>query len=318
MIVTRSKNLLPPILLALIMLNVVARADELHLKNGRVIQAEEVGEVGDYVWYRQGKVTTVMARAEVERVVYTRTGAAKPSAVSVIVPQASAAAAPVAAPAPVAEPAAEVVAASAPVRPHIMLRSGARIDADEIWENAERVRYRLGNIQGFIEREEIASLATGAAGPDVSASSALLDSDKADNPARGGASTGHAGLDTLIARNAARHGVDPMLIYYVMREESGFNRRAVSRAGARGLMQLMPDTARRFGVRDIHDPAQNIEAGTKYLKTLLGLFDGDVKLALAAYNAGEGTVLRYGRRIPPYAETRNYVRRILASYQSAR
>lgn len=315
MIVARPKNLLPPILLALMMLNGVARADELHMKNGRVIQAEEVGEVGDYVWYRQGKLTTVVARAEVERVVYTRTAATKPSAVSVIVPQASSVAADVAAPGPVAEPAAEVVAAAAPVRPHIMLRSGTRIDADEIWENSERVRYRLGNIQGFIEREEIASIATGAAGSDVSASSALLDSDKSE---RGRASTGHAGLDTLIARNAARHGVDPMLIYYVMREESGFNRRAVSRAGARGLMQLMPDTARRFGVRDIHDPAQNIEAGTKYLKTLLGIFDGDVKLALAAYNAGEGTVLRYGRRIPPYAETRNYVRRILASYQSTR
>ena len=99
-----------------------------------------------------------------------------------------------------------------------------------------------------------------------------------------------------------------------MEQESHFNPRAVSRAGARGLMQLMPGTARRFGVRDVHDPAQNIDGGTRYLKELMGMFDGRVDLVLAGYNAGEGAVMRYGRRVPPYAETRNYVKRIGARY----
>ena len=102
-----------------------------------------------------------------------------------------------------------------------------------------------------------------------------------------------------------------------MREESGFNHRAVSRAGARGLMQLMPGTAQRLGVRNIHDPFENVEAGTRYLRSLLEMFNGDVNLALAAYNAGEDAVLRYGRRIPPYRETMNYVWRINTAYRRA-
>ncbi|MBK7597895.1 MAG: lytic transglycosylase domain-containing protein [Acidobacteria bacterium] len=80
-------------------------------------------------------------------------------------------------------------------------------------------------------------------------------------------------------------------------------------------MQLMPGTARRLGVRNINDPVENVDAGTRYLRTLLEMFDGDVNLALAAYNAGEDAVLRYGRRIPPYRETRNYVWRINAAYR---
>jgi soluble lytic murein transglycosylase-like protein len=115
----------------------------------------------------------------------------------------------------------------------------------------------------------------------------------------------------LIDREAARHGVAPALVHAVIRAESGYAPRARSAAGACGLMQLMPATARRFGVRDIWDPAENIRGGVAYLRVLLERFDGDLRLVLAAYNAGEGAVAKYGNRIPPYRETRSYVRRVL-------
>lgn len=130
--------------------------------------------------------------------------------------------------------------------------------------------------------------------------------------------TGNPKYDALIAQAAARHGVDPNLIVAVMRQESGFNYRAVSYKGATGLMQLMPATARRFGVTNIFDPAQNIEGGTRYLRFLLDTFDGDVKLVLAGYNAGENAVVNSGYRIPRYRETQNYVRSITARYDATK
>jgi soluble lytic murein transglycosylase-like protein len=129
-----------------------------------------------------------------------------------------------------------------------------------------------------------------------------------------GFSTGDANVDRFIVNAATRNGVDPVLIYSIMHRESSFKRFALSPKGARGLMQLMPATAARFGVRDIYDPQQNIEAGTRYVRFLLDMFDGDVRLALAGYNAGEGAVLKYGRRVPPYNETQEYVRRISERY----
>ncbi|MBK6795648.1 MAG: lytic transglycosylase domain-containing protein [Acidobacteria bacterium] len=182
---------------------------------------------------------------------------------------------------------------------------GTQIDADAIWEDAGRIGYRLGKMQTFIDRAEVKSVLRD------------LVKNESEMPAGGNLrySTGHRGLDQLILYNSVKHDVDPMLIYFVMREESAFNHRAVSRVGARGLMQLMPGTARRLGVRNINDPVENVDAGTRYLRTLLEMFDGDVNLALAAYNAGEDAVLRYGRRIPPYRETRNYVWRINAAYR---
>jgi soluble lytic murein transglycosylase-like protein len=132
-----------------------------------------------------------------------------------------------------------------------------------------------------------------------------------------GWTTGSARLDQLIRENGARHGVDPYLIFCVMEHESHFRTRAVSPAGARGLMQLMPGTARRFGVRNVFDPAQNVAGGTRYLKELLKMWDGRVDLALASYNAGEGAVLKYGVKVPPYRETRNYVRLVGARYGRA-
>ncbi|HEX4950859.1 MAG TPA: lytic transglycosylase domain-containing protein [Blastocatellia bacterium] len=121
-------------------------------------------------------------------------------------------------------------------------------------------------------------------------------------------------LDDLITQSAARNGLDRDLILAVMKQESSFNPQAISYKGARGLMQLMPATAARFGVRDIFDPAQNIEGGARYLRFLLNTFNGDVELALAGYNAGENAVFRYGNQIPPYRETQDYVRKISAHY----
>lgn len=118
----------------------------------------------------------------------------------------------------------------------------------------------------------------------------------------------------LIHAAARRHRVDPELLAALVRHESAFDRYAVSHKGARGLMQLMPATARRFGVgeHEIFEPERNLEAGTRYLRWLLERFDGDLARALAAYNAGEGTVERYGG-VPPYRETRDYLRRIYAT-----
>ena len=122
--------------------------------------------------------------------------------------------------------------------------------------------------------------------------------------------------DHLINQAASNHSLDPRLVKAVALVESGFNASAVSPKGARGLMQLMPATARGNGVRNVHDPAENIAGGTRYLSKLLDLFDGNLEKSLAAYNAGEGAVARYGG-IPPYAETRDYVRKALTAYYGA-
>jgi soluble lytic murein transglycosylase-like protein len=131
-----------------------------------------------------------------------------------------------------------------------------------------------------------------------------------------GYSTGDAIIDSYIVESSARYNVDPLLIYAQMNQESGFKLRATSYKGASGLMQLMPATAARFGVTNIYEPKQNIEGGVKYMRWLLDTFGGDINLALAGYNAGEGAVMKYGYQIPPYAETQEYVRRITARYNS--
>jgi soluble lytic murein transglycosylase-like protein len=116
---------------------------------------------------------------------------------------------------------------------------------------------------------------------------------------------------SMIFEAARRHKVNPQVVAALIRQESAGNPRAISHKGARGLMQLMPATAQRFGVRKekLHDPKENIEAGIRYLSWLVDQFPDDLSKVLAAYNAGEGAVWRYGG-IPPYRETRNYVRRI--------
>lgn len=118
------------------------------------------------------------------------------------------------------------------------------------------------------------------------------------------------GFEEMIEAAAQRHGVDPALAKAVVKAESDYNANAVSVDGAKGLMQLMPETARLVGVKDIHDPAENVEGGMRHLSRLIKMFASDVRLAVAAYNAGERAVLKYAG-IPPYAETREYVRRVM-------
>ncbi|UCV09803.1 lytic transglycosylase domain-containing protein [Dechloromonas denitrificans] len=118
-----------------------------------------------------------------------------------------------------------------------------------------------------------------------------------------------------VLRASSDTGVDAALLHAVITVESGYNRGAVSPKGATGLMQLLPATASRYGTVNLLDPGENIRAGARYLRDLLALFDNNLELALAAYNAGEGAVIRYGRRLPPYAETRRYVPLVVAHYQ---
>jgi soluble lytic murein transglycosylase-like protein len=124
-------------------------------------------------------------------------------------------------------------------------------------------------------------------------------------------------IDALVQQNAATWQVDPSLVKAVIANESGFNANATSKVGAQGLMQLMPATAQSVGVQNAYDPAQNVAGGTRYLKGLLDRFNGDVRLAVAAYNAGPNAVEKYGD-VPPYAETQNYVQNVLGSYDKYR
>jgi len=127
-------------------------------------------------------------------------------------------------------------------------------------------------------------------------------------------STGNSRIDGLIRYYGNQYAVDPYLIYCLMSQESKFSSSATSRKGAGGLMQMMPDTAARYGVTNRYDMAQSIMGGTRYLKDLLKMFNGRVDLALAGYNAGENAVIKHGYTIPPYDETRNYVRLIIQRY----
>lgn len=122
-----------------------------------------------------------------------------------------------------------------------------------------------------------------------------------------------AQIESLIHDNANANGVDPALVKAIVANESAFNPNATSRTGAQGLMQLEPDTAASLGVDNAYDPAQNISGGTRYIRSLLERFNGDIRLAVAAYNAGPGAVEKYGG-VPPYAETQSYVQNVLASY----
>ena len=144
----------------------------------------------------------------------------------------------------------------------------------------------------------------------VNRAAATLDPDyiPADVP-----SSGDHQIDLIILHAAEQSGVDPRLLHAVIWQESRYNQSAVSHVGAQGLMQLMPATAKRFGCDDLGDAESNVEAGTKYLRWLLNHFSGDVTLALAGYNAGEGAVAKYNG-VPPYSETQKYVRNIIGRY----
>ncbi|HEY3041213.1 MAG TPA: lytic transglycosylase domain-containing protein [Pyrinomonadaceae bacterium] len=185
----------------------------------------------------------------------------------------------------------------------IYLVGGAGFKVDEVNETADGAWYQRGNLLSFLERGRIDRIER-----------QLPDTFPSDWKERGWTS-GNPAIDQSIRANGSRFGVDPYLVFLVIEQESHFHTRAVSPKGARGLMQLMPGTARRFAVRNPFDPAENIRGGTQYLKDLLTMFKGRVDLALASYNAGEGRVISYGNRVPPFQETQSYVRRIGGRYK---
>jgi soluble lytic murein transglycosylase-like protein len=291
-----------------------AFADRVHLKDGTTIEADEAWDDPQGVWYRQGGVSYLVEHARVKSIERAGDAAkvAKPSP-GVKIVGASFSPGGEGNPASAATDSDEVLSAGAAVQQPITiyLKDGASFEVDEAAETDEGVWYKRGSLSIFIARERIDRVerekpeAVEEAGGKVAARRERR------------WTTGSARLDQLIRQNGARHGVDPYLIFLVMEQESHFNSRAVSPVGARGLMQLMPGTAARFGVRNSHDPAQNIAGGTRFLKQLLGKFNNRVDLVLASYNAGEGNVVKFGYRVPPFRETRNYVRKIGTRYGSS-
>jgi len=269
---------------------------KLKLADGSYMTVDDAWESPQGVWYRQGGLSHLLAKEKVKKIERT-TETPKPS--------------------PAETPndddhfeVSEVVAKTPSNNgvydqpAWIYLKGGARVEADSASQSPAGVWYKRGSMSIFldaarVDRIEVEDPATVAqAGKKAS-----------------GWSTGRPGLDSLIRQNGNKYGVDPYLIFLVMEQESHFNTGAVSPKGARGLMQLMPGTAARFGVRRAHDAAQNISGGTRYLRELLNRFNNRVDLVLASYNAGEGAVAKFGNKVPPYKETRNYVKKIAYRYK---
>jgi Zn-finger nucleic acid-binding protein len=270
---------------------VAALADHLRLKDGTTIEVDEAWEDAQGIWYKRGGVTHLVERSRVKAI----ERAAAPEVVTAAGPAAAAQG-----PTP-----AEVETV------WIHLVGGAMVEVDEATESAEGVWYKRGNLSVFLERARVERVERERLTPVEVAGAGERRARRRERRW----TTGSQRLDAIIRQNGARHGVDPYLIFCVMEQESHFNSRAVSPVGARGLMQLMPGTAARFGVRNSFDPAQNVAGGTRYLRELLRRFNNRVDLVLAGYNAGEGNVIRFGHRVPPFRETRNYVRRITAKYR---
>jgi len=290
------------VLLLVFHLPAVAFTDRLLLVDGTTLEVDEAWEETEGVWYRRGGVTNLIGRARVRKIErgerVTETG--KSRQVIKVSDESGAVSE--------AKPVSPANLNTSPLWIH--LAGGARFEVDEANETPEGVWYKRGNLSIFLERARIERIDREAKESNRAPATQVARSERRWT-------TGRAKLDALIRQNGARYGVDPYLIFCVMEQESHFNAGAVSPVGARGLMQLMPATAARFGVRSVHDPAQNIAGGTRFLKQLLGRFNGRVELVLASYNAGEGAVLKYGHRVPPYRETRDYVRRISGRYGRA-
>jgi len=272
----------------------------LKLADGSYMTVDDAWESPQGVWYRRGGLSHLLPKEKVKAIERT-TPNATPS------------------PSPAASTndddhfeVPEMAVAKAPSNngvydqpAWIYLKGGARVEADSATQSPAGVWYKRGSMSIFIDgtrvdRVEIEDPATVAQATGKKAS---------------GWSTGRPGLDSLIRQNGYKYNVDPYLIFLVMEQESHFNTHAVSPKGARGLMQLMPGTGARFGMRRPHDPAQNISAGTRYLRELLNRFNNRVDLVLASYNAGEGAVAKFGNKVPPYQETRNYVKKISKQYK---
>ena len=255
------------------------------LSDGYSFEADEVRKNGDETWFRKGQIWQQLQKpvSSVTPIVKATDPAANNSSVIKTVDEK----------ATPAEPQAII---------WINLVGGARFRVDDVQESGDGAWYSRGNLSIFVARERIARIER-----------ELPSSVPAGSRNRDWTS-GNAWLDGLIKTNGERYGLDPYLVFLVIEHESHFRQRAVSPKGARGLMQLMPGTAGRLGVRDSFDPAQNISGGTRYLKELMTMFGGRVDLVLASYNAGEGAVMKFGRTVPPYKETRDYVRNIKKRY----
>ena len=191
---------------------------------------------------------------------------------------------------------------TAPEQIWIYLVDGAKFRVDQVQEQADGAWYNRHNVSIFLAKERISR----------------IEYESPETPATirktADWTSGSSEIDQLIRANANRFGIDPYLVFLIIEKESRFHTRAVSPKGALGLMQLMPGTARRLGVRKPFDAAENIRAGTQYMRELMDMFGGKVDLVLASYNAGEGAVLKYGRNVPPYRETRDYVKTIGKRY----
>jgi hypothetical protein len=268
----------------------------LKLVDGSYIAVDEAWESEQGIWYRQGGMSHLISRERVKAIQRDTTPKPKPGLpVARIVTTGD-----------TDNPSdGSNVSADQPV--WIYLVGGARVEADSVTESASGAWYRRGSFSVFIERARIDHI-------EREELETRAESDSSSKKARGW-TTGSSKIDSLIRQSGAKYGVDPYLIFCVMEQESHFNARALSPKGARGLMQLMPGTSARFGVRRPSDPGQNIAGGTRYLKQLIQRFDGRIDLVLASYNAGEGAVLKFGRKVPPYRETRNYVKRISFRYR---
>jgi Zn-finger nucleic acid-binding protein len=267
----------------------------LKLADGSYLTVEDAWESPQGVWYRRGGLNNVLPKDKVKKIerIELQAETPKPSENDDNHFEAS-----------------DVVAQAPPTNKGvydspawIYLKGGARVEADSATEEPAGVWYKRGGMSIFIDRIRIDRIELEDA--------AVATSGKKER----GWSTGRSGLDSLIRQNGNKYNVDPYLIFLVMEQESHFNTRAVSPKGARGLMQLMPGTAARFGVRRPHDAGQNISGGTRYLRELLNRFNNRVDLVLASYNAGEGAVIKFGHRVPPYRETRNYVKKISYRYK---
>jgi hypothetical protein len=256
----------------------------IRFSDGSAIEADEVWKQGEEFWYRTGGVTQRIDRP-IRTIDSIRAEPKKEPVKYVATP-----------------------AVTADRKPRtaeafwIYLKGGARMKVEDIAETDAGAWYRRDTLSIFIERDRIERIErdSGVA--------------KQTGWKERGWTTGNGRIDELIRSNSTRFGLDPYLVFCVIEHESHFHVRAISPKGARGLMQLMPGTASRFGVRRPFDPAENIFGGTQYLKELLKMFDGRLDLVLASYNAGEGAVIKYGGNIPPYRETRDYVKRITRRY----
>lgn len=269
----------------------------LRLIDGNSIEVDEAWESQQGIWYRRGGMSHLIAKDRVKRI--ERGSVAKP--------QTNSSAAKTAVTEEIDSDDAPQNSTTSVEQPvWIYLVGGARFEVDSVTESTAGAWYQRGPLSVFIERSRIDHIEREE-----------LATSNSSKKGRGW-TTGNARIDGLIKQNGAKYGIDPYLIFCVMEQESHFNARALSPKGARGLMQLMPGTAARFGIRRPSDPAQNIAGGTRYLKQLMGQFNGRIDLVLASYNAGEGAVMKFGRKVPPYRETRDYVKRISYRYRKAK